>query len=123
MKVHRFPILILAAACVCLLLAGTACRRDGTLLRIEGRGPDYRLVVRGQPVASFTVPSLPGGGRPRVEVGDADPAGWRRVRMTWDVPREIALDELAVRFDIGFAPDFWWAPHLAPAEGYVIAQH
>src|SRR5512135_2337000 len=122
MKVHRFPVVILAAAGLCLLLAGIACRREATL-RIEGRGPEYRVVVRGQPIASFTAPSLPGGGGPRVEVGDADPAGWRRVRMIWEVPREIALDELAVRFDIGFEPDFWWAPHLTPAEGYVIAQH
>jgi hypothetical protein len=43
--------------------------------------------------------------------------------MSWDVAREIAQDELAVEFDLAIQPDFWWAPHLAPHEGYVVGQH
>jgi len=122
MKVDRSPIFAVAAAGFCLLAAGTACRREAEF-RIDRRGPEYRLIFRGQPLASFKAPELSGGGAPRVEVVKADASGWLRVRMTWDVPRDIAQDELAVRFDIGFEPDFWWAPHLTPAEGFVIAQH
>jgi hypothetical protein len=49
--------------------------------------------------------------------------GWQRVSLRWQVPGEIACDELAIPFQVALEPDFWWAPHLAPDKGYVIAQH
>ncbi|HMA54560.1 MAG TPA: hypothetical protein VKT17_08850 [Acidobacteriota bacterium] len=107
-----------------LLLAGTACRRDADrVVRVERQGPGYRLLFEGKAIGTFALPELAASGAPRVEIGEADAAGWRRVRLGWDVPRDVAQDELSVRFDLGFEPDFWWAPHLAPEEGYVVAQH
>ena len=115
-----------AAAVLGLLLAAASSgcgRQAGGPLRVEHRGREYHLVFDGQRLARFSVPELLANGLPRVEVGDADPGGWSRVRLTWDVLAPVAQDELAVRFDVEFGPDFWWAPHLAPENGYVIAQH
>jgi hypothetical protein len=114
----------LAVICIALGLCSWACRRDAVrALRVERHGADHRLVFDGKSIASFSAPALAEAGAPRVEVGRADGAGWRRVRLSWAVPRAVAQDELSVRFDLGFEPDFWWAPHLAPEEGYVVAQH
>jgi hypothetical protein len=49
--------------------------------------------------------------------------GWRRVRMSWQLDQPVQQDELSIQFELHFEPDFWWAPHLAPAEGDCIAQH
>jgi len=67
------------------------------------------------PVAGDTV-------EPEVAVSDAG-GGWQRVRMTWRLPEPVEQDELSVWFQLGFEPDFWWAPHLAPQDGYIMAQH
>lgn len=91
--------------------------------KISGRGPSYAVSLDGERLLRFTVPGLAGAGRPRVEIGEPDAAGWRRVRLAWDVARTTAQDELSVPFRLDFEPDFWWAPHLAPADGYVVAQH
>jgi hypothetical protein len=80
------------------------------------------VALDGQDVVRFSVPELSGCGLPRTEVTDIED-GWRQVRLTWDVSREVAQDELSIQFDLAFEPDFWWAPHLAPAEGYVVGQH
>jgi hypothetical protein len=106
------------------VFASWACRgpKAGTT-EFAHKGPVYTLNFEGERCLRFAVPELAGCGAPRVEVGEADAAGWRRVRLAWDVPAAVAQDELSVRFDLGFDPDFWWAPHLAPEEGYVVAQH
>lgn len=130
MKTLTFPapvparILALALASV-LLLPGPSCRAIETgKTRLEREGAVYTLSLDGERAVRFTVPELGAAGAPQVEVGEpAGDGGWRRVRLTWDVAREIAQDELAVRFDLDFEPEMWWAPHLAPEEGYVIAQH
>ena len=115
---------VLAVACLALAAGSWACQNgEARKLRIERQAQGYRLVFEGKPIGVFSIPELAGSGAPRVEVGDADEAGWRRVRLSWDISRAVAQDELAVRFDLGFEPDFWWAPHLAPEEGYVVAQH
>ena len=109
---------------VALSWASWGCRGDdGEAIRLARKGAEYRLVYGGERLGRFSVPELAGVGRPRVEVGEADENGWRRVRLTWDVPAEAAQDELSVRFDLEFDPEFWWAPHLAPEEGYVVGQH
>lgn len=103
-----------------------ACRGDkgaGDSVRLTHAGPDYTVALNGQERLRFSAPELAGCGLPRVEVGEIEEGGWRRVRMTWDVVDTVAQDELSVRFDLGFEPDFWWAPHLAPEEGYVVGQH
>jgi hypothetical protein len=83
---------------------------------------EYHVVLDGEDCLRFSAPELRGAGRPRVEVSEAED-GWQQVRMSWDVDHEIAQDELSVEFDLAIEPDFWWAPHLAPREGYVVGQH
>jgi len=72
--------------------------------------------------ARFDTPCLGGKIEPEVSVND-EGDGWKSVRMTWQVDRTIQQDELAITFSLDFTPDLWWAPHLAPYEGYCIAQH
>ncbi len=108
-----------------LLLLGASCRGIETgKTRLKHEGAVYTLSLDGERAVRFTVPELGAAGLPRVEVGEpAGDGGWRRVRLTWDVADETAQDELAVRFDLEFEPEMWWAPHLAPEEGYVVGQH
>ncbi len=114
----------IALVCAALGLCSWACRRSAVRpIGVERQGAEYRLVYEGKPIGLFAAPELAASGLPRIEVGEADEAGWRRVRLSWDVSRAVAQDELSVRFDVGFDPDFWWAPHLAPEQGYVVAQH
>ncbi len=71
--------------------------------------------------ATVIVPTL-AGQTPTITteaVGD----GWQRVRMIWQLDQPVQQDEVAATFHPAFAPDFWWAPHLAPHEGDCIAQH
>jgi hypothetical protein len=82
----------------------------------------YAVTLNGEHMMQLTLPELGDLGRPEVQFGEVG-GGWQRVSSQWDVPREITQDELSIRFDLSFAPDFWWAPHLAPQEGYVVAQH
>jgi hypothetical protein len=113
---------------VSLLLLSTApawrCRDCGAeAVRVARTGAGYALTLPGVDIARFSIPALAGCAEPRVEVGKAEAEGWRSVRAAWDVPAPLAQDELSIRFDLDFVPDFWWAPHLAPEEGYVVAQH
>lgn len=106
-----------------LVIAHWGCRsHDNEFRRITRTDSGYSLALEGRDVLRFFAPELKGSGSPRVDIEEAG-EGWRRVRMTWDVPETIAQDELSVRFEPGFEPDFWWAPHLAPEEGFVVAQH
>ena len=124
MKAFTVPARALALASV-LLLLGAACRGIETgKTRLKREGAVYTLALDGERTVRFTVPALGAVGLPQVEVGEpAGDGGWRRIRLTWDVAEETAQDELAVRFDLEFEPEMWWAPHLAPEEGYVIGQH
>jgi hypothetical protein len=102
----------------------SACQSQGTRTLTRESGPEgYLLALAGEPLARFSLPELAGAGSPSVEIGEADAAGWRRVRLSWIVEEAVTQDELAVRFDLEFTPDTWWAPHLAPEPGYVVAQH
>jgi len=82
----------------------------------------YLVTLDETPCVRFSAPELAKCGPARVEVTEVA-NGWQHVRMTWDVAEPVAQDELAVRFDLAIEPDFWWAPHLVPDEGYVVAQH
>ncbi len=113
----------LAAVLIVLAAAAWACRGIETgVTRIESDGALYSLKLDGERIVGFAVPALGAGGLPRVEIGEPVD-GWRRVRLVWEVAQATAQDELAVRFDVGFEPELWWAPHLAPEEGYVVGQH
>jgi hypothetical protein len=52
------------------------------------------MALGGEEILRFSVPELAGCGLPRVDVGEAEEGGWRRVRMTWDLPAAVAQDEL-----------------------------
>ena len=49
--------------------------------------------------------------------------GWDRTEITWDLPETYTAEQVAVTITPLFTPGFWWAPHLAPEQGDVIAQH
>ena len=115
---------VAVASGLALVLAAPACRGAGPgATKLAWDGSSLALSFEGERLVRFSPPELAGSGAPRIETGEPDEAGWRRVRLVWDVPAAVAQDELAVRFDLEFDPDFWWAPHLAPEEGYVVAQH
>jgi len=81
----------------------------------------YLVETDGENRVRFDAPAL-GGVEPTVDIVDADD-GWQRVHMTWRLDEPVQQDELAIRFEVEFDPDFWWATHLAPEDGYCIAQH
>ncbi|UCG86571.1 MAG: hypothetical protein JSW71_22180, partial [Gemmatimonadota bacterium] len=123
-----WAVLALSAAC---LLGACESRSRGTerpassqqdSLALVRSNSTFRLVLNGEDCLRFTIPQLTGSGVPEVLISDVE-GGWRRVGLRWDVPRQIAQDELSIQFDLAIEPDFWWAPHLAPYEGYVIGQH
>ncbi len=96
--------------------------RAAGAMGMERANDGYRVTLDGQECVRFSVPELAGCETARVDVNDAAD-GWWHVRMAWEVGEGAAQDELSVRFDLRMEPDFWWAPHLAPEDGYVVAQH
>lgn len=115
------PVVLIAS--VVSLLSGClpVPERQDSMAIVEGDS-GYRISLNGEDIAAFSVPELSGAGLPEVEIGDVADV-WQHVRMRWDVTQETAQDELSVRIDLEVSPDFWWAPHLAPEEGYVVGQH
>ncbi len=85
-------------------------------------GSTGQLWFENAPQVTFALPELAGHGRPKVETRGIED-GWQHVRLEWQVATQMQQDELAIRFELGFEPEFWWAPHLAPEDGYVVAQH
>ena len=86
------------------------------------QSPDgFAMQLEGQTLARLTIPTL-AGAAPQIAVTDAGD-GWQRVRLIWQLDQPVQQDELSVAFDLDFAPDFWWAPHLAPEPDDCIAQH
>jgi len=113
-----------AVIALVLVFPAWACRESKIgSTKVTRDGQVYSLALGGERIVRFSVPELAGCDSPQVEVGEPDASGWRRVRLIWDIPRAVDQDELAVSFDLAFEPDFWWAPHLAPEAGYVVAQH
>ncbi len=95
---------------------------DPDLLKVEASGSGGSLVVGGETWASFTFPELIGRAPDRIDVKAID-GRTARVSAAWTVAAESAQDELAIPFRWRVKPDLWWAPHLAPEPGYVVAQH
>ena len=46
-----------------------------------------------------------------------------KIELMYEVLEDFSQDDYYVRLDLGFDPSFFWAPHLAPEEGYVIDRH
>ena len=106
------------------MLASAACRAPETGTKIVGKSGErgtYLVRHDGLDWAVFKAPALKDI-VPAVALDHVED-GWTRVLMTWDVPAESAQDELSVRFDVLLSPDLWWAPHLSPNEGDIVAQH
>jgi hypothetical protein len=118
---HISFLLVIASSCV---FAGCQSLTVGSAdsMTIARADSIYSVIFDGQDLAQFTVPELKSSSLPEVEVSKI-PDGWQRVRMKWNMLAETAQDELTIQFDLAIEPDFWWAPHLAPEEGYVIGQH
>jgi len=104
------------------LIGDLANRQTKDSMTILRTGLEYRVVLNGEDCAKFSLPELTGCGLPQVKVSEVEDSR-QKVNMCWDIPGEISQDELLVRFDLAKDPDFWWAPHLAPYEGYAVAQH
>ena len=122
------PSIALAAVLVCLLAGCEKRQADSSeadsqdSMTIVQTDSGFSVVLNGDDLVRFLPPDLGDLGGPQVDVGDMT-EGWQHVRMRWDVPSEVAQDELSIRFDLAIDPDFWWTPHLAPYDGYVVGQH
>ncbi len=82
----------------------------------------YPIDYNGAAWGSFHLPLLVAGSPPDVEIREVED-GWRHIRATWTLPKSLDIDEVAIAFCLSRSPDLWWAPHLAPEKGNVIAQH
>src|SRR5690349_2306195 len=90
-------------------------RSGGLNVELIQHDDSYVVQLDTRSVVHFSLPLLDGQ-RPVVSSDDVG-EGWRRVRLTWSLDKPTQQDELAIPFDLDFAPDFWWAPHLAPQPG------
>lgn len=119
---HEAPgIMKRIAAAVFVILATSTARADEPALDVQCAGARGSVHLDGARLATFTLPELGKGLLPGV--GQTAHDNWQRIRLTWDLAKSIQQDEAAVRFNLDFEPDFWWAPHLSPDNGDCIAQH
>ncbi len=63
-----------------------------------------------------------GGCRPQIQITD-EGENLQRFLLTTEVSEKIQQDMWKIDLTLPFVPDFLWAPHLAPEEGYIIDQH
>jgi len=101
---------------------GSCARRTAGSMKIIKGDSVCRVAFKGENCLHFSPPTLTGCGLPEIRISKNE-YGWQHVQMRWVVSSEISQDELSILFGLEFEPDFWWAPHLAPEQGYVIAQH
>ena len=108
-------------ACICLLtVAAVPALSSGVPLSMRQEAGYAQYLDDTTCLAEMTLPTL-GGQAPQVETEAT--SSWLRVRLRWDLPVRVARDDVALLFRVFFKPDFWWAPHLTPGQGDVIAQH
>ena len=115
----RGQVLLVLTLSGCVALSGCI---DNKGLRFESREKTRQLFLNDEKLAAFTMPEIAGAPPEKVTLTDAGD-GWHHVLMSWNLDRDVKQDELSVEFSLGFEPDFWWAPHLAPNDGDCIAQH
>lgn len=46
-----------------------------------------------------------------------------KIELLYEVLEDFAQDDYYIEFDLGFKPNFFWAPHITPEEGCVIDRH
>lgn len=106
----------------CVVPALAVLLGESKTMTITSSNQSYILNLGGKEWVRFSAPELGDGIAPEVQISDAV-GGWKRVRLVWRLSAPVQQDELAIRFSVAFDPDFWWAPHLAPENGFCIAQH
>ena len=60
--------------------------------------------------------------RPQLQITD-EGENLQRFSLSAEILEDIQQDMWKIDLSIPFVPDFLWAPHLAPEEGYLIDQH
>ena len=107
-------------ALVFLLSVSSSLSPNVSALQFEARGQELLCKDPGKLLATISLPE-PGNQRPAIHFDEE--GAWTRIRLRWELNEALELDDLALSFQLHFDPEFWWAPHLAPEEGHVIAQH
>ncbi|HQB02058.1 MAG TPA: hypothetical protein PLY90_02070 [Candidatus Hydrogenedentes bacterium] len=100
-------------------LSGVCAAQEASVqFRVEGK---VLLCHAGnRELARADIPSV----NDRVPVVRFDQWGkWVRVHLRWELEEAVEQNDLFMPFHLQFDPNFWWAPHLTPEEGLVIAQH
>ena len=107
-------------ALVFLLSVSSSLSPNVSALQFEARGQELLCKDPGKLLATISLPE-PGNQRPAIHFDEE--GAWSRIRLRCELNEALDLDDLALSFQLHFDPEFWWAPHLAPEEGHVIAQH
>ncbi len=105
-----------------ILSSNAAVAPSQPLLEVKASTSGGTISLAGAPWVEITAPQLAGRAPDRIEARALD-AETARVSIVWTADSEIAQDELAASFRWRVSPDVWWAPHLAPEPGFVVAQH
>jgi hypothetical protein len=115
--------LLISIPLLVIMSGHTGCRhaRENSM-RVNQHDRHIAVSVDDVNWLSFEAPALPGGIAPQISTEKVD-ATWTRVRIQWRLQTDLETDGVALPLEVHFDPDFWWAPHLAPEPGYVIAQH
>ncbi len=120
---NKFQTFLLIGLFICLAGGSGSCTRPSSdSMKIIKTDSVYQVVLKGEDCLVFVPPELKGCGLPEIKINEKE-HGWQHVQMKWNITKEVSQDELSIPFDLCFDPDFWWAPHLAPDQEYVIAQH
>lgn len=104
---------------LCLSLV-VALPASGVAVELQVKGAAIQITAGEENLATLSLPDLPASS-PLIHRDTVE--DWTHVRLRWELKEEQAVDDFALSFHLHFDPVFWWAPHLAPEDGMVIAQH
>lgn len=96
---------------ISLLVVSTACSGSRTLPPKELSS--FLDTIEIEPLASLT---------PEIEYTKIAENTYR-ISISAELSDSLYQDDWRVNIKPAFMPEFHWAPHLTPAEGYIIAQH
>lgn len=112
-------ILFTTLGLVCLIFG---CEKNANTMKFTPDNTTGKITRKNEEIANIKLATL--AGKPADNVNVTKVADdWHHVLMSWNLDNEVKQDELSVEFSLGFDPDFWWSPHLAPDDGDCIAQH
>ena len=119
---------LVAAASAVVVMAGRPAAPSPVpgnpplLLRVEASGSGYRISIAGTPWADLTMPQLAGHATRPCRRASHRRRDGPRLGHLGDGPRSRPGRAL-YRLPLAGHAGFWWAPHLAPEPGFVVAQH